>query len=42
LTYKLNRFFQLKGEARHEWLDSSQPINNYSANVFLLGLRAQY
>jgi hypothetical protein len=42
LTYKLNRFVQLKGEARHEWLDSSQSANNYSANVFLLSLRVQY
>jgi hypothetical protein len=33
---------QLKGEARHEWLDSSQSANNYSANVFLLSLRVQY
>lgn len=42
LTYKLNRFAQIKGEIRHEWLDSSESINNYSANVFLLGLRLQY
>jgi hypothetical protein len=42
LTYKLNRFAQIKGEARHEWLDSSEAVNNYSANVFLLGLRLQY
>jgi hypothetical protein len=42
LTYKLNRFVQIKGEARHEWLDSSQWVNNYAANVFLLGLRVQY
>ena len=42
LTYKLNRFVQIKGEARHEWLDSSQAVNDYSANVFLLSLRVQY
>jgi hypothetical protein len=42
LTYKLNRFVQVKGEARHEWLDSSQTVNDYSANVFLLSLRVQY
>jgi len=42
LTYKLNRFVQIKGEARHEWLVSTQPVNDYSANVFLLGLRLQY
>ncbi|MDI3470519.1 MAG: Outer membrane protein/protective antigen OMA87 [Pseudolabrys sp.] len=40
--YKLNRFVQLKGEARHEWLVSTQAINNYAANVFLMGLRLQY
>ncbi len=42
LTYKLNRFTQLKGEVRHEWLNSTEPGNNYAANVFLLGLRLQY
>lgn len=42
LTYKLNRFVQIKGEARHEWLDSSQAVNDYAANVFLLSLRVQY
>ena len=42
LTYKLSRFVQIKGEARHEWLDSSQATNDYSANVFLLSLRLQY
>jgi hypothetical protein len=42
LTYKLNRFVQIKSEARHEWLESSQSVNDYSANVFLLSLRVQY
>jgi hypothetical protein len=42
LTYKLNRFVQIKGEARHEWLVSTQGVNDYAANVFLLGLRLQY
>jgi hypothetical protein len=42
LTYKLNRFVQLKGEARHEWLTSNQPGNDYNANVVLLSLRLQY
>ena len=42
LTYKLNRFTQVKGEVRHEWLNSTEPGNNYAANVFLLGLRLQY
>jgi hypothetical protein len=41
LTYKLTRFVQLKGEVRHEWLDSSQAVNNYAANIFLIGLRLQ-
>jgi hypothetical protein len=40
--YKLNRFVQLKGEARHEWLVSTQAVNNYAANVFLMGMRLQY
>jgi hypothetical protein len=40
--YKLNRFVQLKGEARREWLVSTQPVNNYSANVLLMGMRLQY
>jgi hypothetical protein len=42
LTYKLNRFTQIKGEARHEWLTSSQSANDYSANVVMLSLRLQY
>jgi len=42
LTYKLNRFVQIKGEARHEWLESSQQTADYSANLFLLSLRLQY
>lgn len=42
LTYKLNRFVQLKGEARHEWLTSNQTGNDYDANVVLLSLRLQY
>jgi hypothetical protein len=42
LTYKLNRFVQVKGEARHEWLTSNQPGNDYDANVVMLSLRLQY
>jgi hypothetical protein len=42
LTYKLNRFMQVKGEARHEWLTSNQPGNDYDANVVMLSLRLQY
>jgi hypothetical protein len=41
LTYKVNRFMQIKGEARHEWLNSNQSVNNYAANVFMLSLRLQ-
>jgi hypothetical protein len=42
ITYKLDRNWQLKGEYRHEWLDSTAPANNYSADVFLAGVRWQY
>jgi hypothetical protein len=42
LTYKLNRYAQLKGEVRQEWLNSSVPGVDYTATVFLLGARLQY
>jgi hypothetical protein len=42
ITYKINRNWQLKGEYRHEWLDSSFSGNDYSADIFLAGLRWQY
>jgi hypothetical protein len=32
----------VKGEARHEWLTSNQPGNDYDANVVMLSLRLQY
>ncbi len=41
LTYKLNRMMQVKGEFRQDWLRSNVTGNDYSASVFLLGLRVQ-
>ena len=41
LTYKLNRYVQLKGEVRRDWLHSNIAGNDYTADVFLLGLRLQ-
>ncbi|MBN8957673.1 MAG: outer membrane beta-barrel protein [Rhizobiales bacterium] len=41
LTYKLNRDVQLKGEYRREWLHSSEPGNDYTANIAMIGLRLQ-
>jgi hypothetical protein len=41
LTYKLNRMVQVKGEYRQEWLRSNVSGNDYSASIFLLGLRVQ-
>jgi hypothetical protein len=42
LTYKLNRMAQVKGEVRQEWLNSNVPGVDYTASVFLLGMRLQY
>ena len=42
LAYKLNRSVQIKGEVRRDWLRSNETANDYTANVFLLGLRLQY
>jgi hypothetical protein len=42
LTYKLNRLAQIKGEVRQEWLESTVPGVDYTASVFLLGMRLQY
>ena len=42
LTYKFNRFVQIKGEVRREWLRSTDNTFDYTANIFLLGLRLQY
>lgn len=41
LTYKLNRSAQIKGEFRQDWLRSNVTGVDYSASVFLLGLRLQ-
>ncbi len=42
LTYKLNRAVQIKGEFRQEWLRSNVTGNDYTASIFLVGLRFQY
>ena len=39
--YKLNRSAQIKGEFRQDWLRSNVTGNDYSASIFLLGLRIQ-
>ncbi len=41
LTYKLNRSVQIKGEFRQDWLRSNVAGNDYTASVFLLGVRLQ-
>ena len=41
LTYKLNRSAQIKGEFRQDWLRSNVTGVDYSASIFLLGLRWQ-
>jgi hypothetical protein len=41
LTYKMNRNVQLKGEVRREQRSSNVPNEDYTANIFLLGLRLQ-
>jgi len=41
LTYKLNRSVHLKGEFRQDWLRSNVGGNDYSASVFMLGVRVQ-
>lgn len=41
LTYKLNRMMAIKGEVRQDWLRSTVPGVDYTASVFLLGLRLQ-
>jgi hypothetical protein len=41
LTYKFNRSVQLKGEFRQDWLRSNVTGNDYTASIFLLGLRLQ-
>jgi hypothetical protein len=41
LTYKFNRVVQIKGEFRQDWLRSNVFGNDYTASVFLVGLRFQ-
>jgi hypothetical protein len=41
LTYKLTREVQLKGEVRRDWMHSNVAGNDYTENIFLLGLRLQ-
>jgi hypothetical protein len=41
LTYRLTRELQLKSEVRRDWLVSSAPNVDYTANLFLLGVRMQ-
>jgi hypothetical protein len=41
VTYKMTRTVQIKGEARREWLHSTVANVDYTANVFLVGLRLQ-
>lgn len=41
LVYKLSRELQLKGEVRHEWLTSTAAGVDYTADVFLVGVRWQ-
>ena len=41
LTYKLNRSVQLKGEFRQDWLRSNVVGVDYTASVFMAGLRFQ-
>jgi hypothetical protein len=41
LTYKVNREVQVKGEIRREQRSSNVADQDYTANIFLLGLRLQ-
>ena len=41
LTYKLNRSMQIKGEFRQDWLRSNVEGVDYTASIFMLGLRLQ-
>ncbi|MCC7347144.1 MAG: outer membrane beta-barrel protein, partial [Variibacter sp.] len=41
LLYKLSRTFHLKGQIRHDWLQSTAPGATSSATVVMLGLRVQ-
>jgi hypothetical protein len=41
ITYKFTRELQAKGELRRETRRSSQAGNDYTATIFLVGLRLQ-
>jgi len=41
LTYKISRSVQIKGEFQQYWLHSNVVGNDYTASVFLLGVRFQ-
>jgi len=41
LTYKLNRSVQIKGDFHQDWLRSNVSGVNYTASIFLFGLRFQ-
>ena len=41
LVYKLTRDLQLKGQLRHDWLNSTMPSADYRATLFMLGVRLQ-
>ena len=42
LTYKISRSIQLKGEFRQDWLRSNVSGVDYTASIFMLGLRFQH
>jgi hypothetical protein len=41
LIYRINRALQVKGEVRQEWMRSTDTAADYTASIFLLGLRWQ-
>jgi hypothetical protein len=41
LTYKLSRTVQFKGEFRQDWLRSNVTGSDYTASIFMLGVRLQ-
>lgn len=41
LVYKLSRTFQIKGQVRHDWVDSSAAGASTAATIVMLGIRVQ-
>lgn len=41
IIYKLSRTFQIKGQVRHDWVDSSSEGASTNATVVMLGIRVQ-